>query len=60
MIMTHSARIADLTTSFNESMARFLARLDALSADQFSRIPESGGWNSAQIESVINALGTTP
>lgn len=49
MTMTHTARIADLTTSFNEAMARFLARLDALSAEQFSRAPEGGGWNCAQI-----------
>lgn len=47
--MTHNARIADLITSFNEAMARFLARLEALSEEQFSRTAEGGGWTSAQI-----------
>ena len=47
--MLHSARIADLATSFNESMARFLTRLDAASADQLARVPDAGGWSAAQI-----------
>ena len=48
-MMMHSARIADLTTSFNESMARFLARLDAAPADQLARVPDAGGWSAAQV-----------
>lgn len=47
--MTHTARIADLTMAFNESMTRFLARLDAASPDQLMRIPASGGWSAAQV-----------
>lgn len=47
--MTHSARIADLTTSFNESMARFLSRLDAASSAQLETTPANGGWTGAQV-----------
>jgi hypothetical protein len=47
--MTHGARIADLTTSFNQSMTRFLERLDAAPADEMARMPESGGWSAAQV-----------
>lgn len=47
--MTHTERIADLTTSFNESMARFLARLDGASAAQLEATPADGGWTGAQV-----------
>ena len=47
--MTHSARIAELTTSFNESMTRFLSRLDAASSAQLEATPAAGGWTGAQV-----------
>lgn len=47
--MTHSERISELTAGFNESMARFLARLDAASADDLMRKPDDGGWSGAQV-----------
>lgn len=47
--MTHAERIAELTAAFNESMSRFLARLDAASADQLARKPGDGGWSGAQV-----------
>jgi len=47
--MPHTTRIAELTTAFNESMARLLARLDAAPADQLTRVPEPGRWSAAQV-----------
>jgi hypothetical protein len=47
--MTHTARIAELTAAFNDSMARILARLDAASSDQLAHAPATGGWSAAQI-----------
>lgn len=47
--MTHTARIADLTTLFNESMARLLARLDAAASEQLTQTPDAGGWSAAQV-----------
>ena len=47
--MTHTERIAELTTAFNESMARFLARLDGASIAQLEAAPADGGWTGAQI-----------
>lgn len=47
--MQHDARIADLITAFNESMARFLTRLDAASHEQLAQVPQTGGWTAAQV-----------
>lgn len=47
--MTHTARIAELTAAFNDSMARFLARLDAAPSDQLTQAPAAGGWSAAQV-----------
>lgn len=47
--MTHTERITELTTAFNDAMARLLARLDAASSDAMSQAPTSGGWSPAQV-----------
>jgi len=47
--MTHTARIAELTAAFNDSMARFLARLDAAPSELMTLPPPTGGWSAAQV-----------
>lgn len=47
--MTHTERIAELTTAFNESMARMLARLDAATPEQLATKPADGGWSPAEV-----------
>jgi hypothetical protein len=47
--MSHAARIVELTTAFNESMARFLVRLHTASPQQLMKRPDGGGWSAAQI-----------
>ncbi|MBP6715809.1 MAG: DinB family protein [Acidobacteria bacterium] len=47
--MNHATRIAELTAAFNESMARFLGRLQAATAEQLVKAPEGGGWSAAQV-----------
>lgn len=47
--MTHTARIAELSAAFTDSMARFLARLDAATSDQLTQAPADGGWSAVQV-----------
>jgi hypothetical protein len=47
--MSHAARIAELTAAFNESMSRFLTRLNGATAEQLEQSPEAGGWSPAQV-----------
>ncbi len=47
--MTHTERIAELTATFNASMARFLSRLDGATPEQLTRTPDDGGWSAAQV-----------
>jgi hypothetical protein len=47
--MTHSERIADLTTRFDEAKARLLARVKGATAEAVERTPASGGWSAAQV-----------
>jgi hypothetical protein len=47
--MTHAERIADLTSAFNDSMSRLLARLDAATPEQLTKSPDGGGWSPAEI-----------
>lgn len=47
--MSHAARIAELTVAFNESMSRFLARLNGAGAAQLEQSPDAGGWSPAQV-----------
>lgn len=53
--MQHNARIADLTTAFNGSMARFLTRLEAASPEQLTRVPDNAGWSAAQVAWHVSA-----
>ncbi len=47
--MTHAERISTLTDAFNESMTRFLARLDTATPEQLIATPADGGWSPAQV-----------
>lgn len=45
----HASRIASIASSFEEALARFRARLSALSPEAAERVPNDGGWSPAQI-----------
>lgn len=47
--MTHAARIVDLSASFTGAMTRFMARVEAASAEALEKVPADGSWSAAQI-----------
>ena len=54
--MTHADRIAELTTNFSDSMARFLARIDSASSEALMLKPREGGWSPAEIAWHVGAI----
>jgi len=47
--MQHGDRIADLTTRFDEAMARLTARVSGAHTQAVERAPAGGGWSVAQV-----------
>jgi hypothetical protein len=56
--MNHDERIAELTTAFTESMARFRARLDAAAPEALAAKPADGGWSPAEVAWHVGAINT--
>jgi len=54
--MTHEERIVELSTSFTDSMARFLKRLESASPEALMAKPVEGGWSAAEIAWHVGAI----
>jgi len=54
--MSHSERIAELSTAFSASMDRFLARIGGASSDALLAKPSEGGWSAAEIAWHVGAI----
>lgn len=52
----HADRIAAIISSFEESIARFHARLTGLPSDAAERVQPDGGWSPAQIAWHVSAV----
>lgn len=54
--MTHAERIAELTTAFTDSMARFLKRVEGVSPEALMVKPAEGGWSAAEVSWHVGAI----
>lgn len=54
--MTHAERIAELSTAFSDSMARFLKRVEGFSSEALMLKPSEGGWSAAEVAWHVGAI----
>jgi hypothetical protein len=56
MPVSHTERIAELSTNFSDSMTRFLARVERTAPDSLMKKPDDGGWSAAEISWHVGAI----